>query len=369
MTAKDTTGASGSATFSWTVNPAGANTVTVTNPGGQSWTVGTAVSLQVQATDSASGQTLTYSATGLPAGLSISSSGLISGTPTAASSGSITVTAKDTTGASGSATFSFTVSAAGTGCTGQSNQPNFGPNVYIFNPSMGTTAINNQLNTIFNSQKVNQFGTQRYAELFDPGTYTGIEDNVGYYVSAQGLGQNPDRRRRSTATSRWTRSTARATPRRTSGARPRTWTITPSSGTDRWAVAQAAPFRRMDINGGLTLAPASNGYASGGYIADSEVTGQVVQRLPAAVVLTRQQLRQLERRGLEHGLLGRDRRAGGELPEPARDHSGHHAGLARRAVPLLSTPQACTTCSCRRCGPTRPAPSWAERPRPAPRSR
>jgi len=59
------------------------NTVTVTNPGTQTWTAGTAASLQIQASDSASGQTLTYSATGLPAGLSISSSGLISGTPTA----------------------------------------------------------------------------------------------------------------------------------------------------------------------------------------------------------------------------------------------------------------------------------------------
>src|SRR6202021_349646 len=53
-----------------------ANTVTVTNPGAQSWTVGTAASLQVQATDSASGQTLTYSATGLPAGASSASSAL-----------------------------------------------------------------------------------------------------------------------------------------------------------------------------------------------------------------------------------------------------------------------------------------------------
>ena len=61
------------------------NTVTVGNPGSQTSTVGTAASLQVGATDSASGQTLTYSATGLPAGLSINSStGLISGTPTTA---------------------------------------------------------------------------------------------------------------------------------------------------------------------------------------------------------------------------------------------------------------------------------------------
>jgi len=90
------------------------NTVTVTNPGNQTTTVGTSVSLQIHATDSASGQTLTYSATGLPAGLSISSSGLISGTPTTAGTSSVTVTAKDTTGASGSASFTWTVNATGT---------------------------------------------------------------------------------------------------------------------------------------------------------------------------------------------------------------------------------------------------------------
>jgi len=88
------------------------NTVTVANPGSQTGTVGTAASLQVSATDSASGQTLTYSATGLPAGLSISSSGLISGTPTTAGTSSVTVTAKDTTGATGSASFSWTVNSA-----------------------------------------------------------------------------------------------------------------------------------------------------------------------------------------------------------------------------------------------------------------
>jgi F5/8 type C domain/Beta-1,3-glucanase/Putative Ig domain len=96
----------------------GGNTVTVTNPGSQSSTVGTAASLQVAATDSASGQTLTYSASGLPAGLSISSAGLISGTPTTAQTTSVTVTAKDTTGAAGTATFSWTVSSSGGGGTG-----------------------------------------------------------------------------------------------------------------------------------------------------------------------------------------------------------------------------------------------------------
>ena len=88
------------------------NTVTVTNPGSQTGTVGTAASLQIAATDSASGQTLTYSATGLPAGLSINSTtGLISGTPTTAGTNSVTVTATDTTGAPGSASFTWTISA------------------------------------------------------------------------------------------------------------------------------------------------------------------------------------------------------------------------------------------------------------------
>jgi hypothetical protein len=95
----------------------GGNTVTVTSPGSQSTAVGTAVSLQVHASDSASGQTLTYSATGLPAGLSISSSGLISGTPTTAGTSSVTVTARDTTGASGSASFTWTVTSGTGGCT------------------------------------------------------------------------------------------------------------------------------------------------------------------------------------------------------------------------------------------------------------
>jgi hypothetical protein len=94
----------------------GGNTVTVTSPGNQTGTVGTAASVQVHASDSASGQTLTYSATGLPAGLSIApGTGLISGTPTTAGTSSVTVTATDGTGASGSAMFSWAISGGGGG--------------------------------------------------------------------------------------------------------------------------------------------------------------------------------------------------------------------------------------------------------------
>ena len=95
------------------------NTVTVTSPGDQAAASDTPINaLQIHATDSASGQTLTYSATGLPPGLSITSSGLIGGTPTSSGSFSTTVRATDTTGASGSASFTWTVSGASTGTTG-----------------------------------------------------------------------------------------------------------------------------------------------------------------------------------------------------------------------------------------------------------
>jgi Putative Ig domain len=92
------------------------NTVTVANPGNQTGKVGTAVSLQIHASDSASGQTFSYAASGLPAGLSTSpSSGLISGTPTTAGTSSVTVTATDTTGAHGSAAFTWTISSSSGG--------------------------------------------------------------------------------------------------------------------------------------------------------------------------------------------------------------------------------------------------------------
>ncbi|MFB7505517.1 putative Ig domain-containing protein, partial [Streptomyces broussonetiae] len=95
----------------------GGNTVTVTNPGSQSTTTGSSVSLQISASDSG-GASLTYSASGLPTGLSINSStGLISGTASTAGTYQVTVTAKDSTGATGSTSFTWTVGSGGGGCT------------------------------------------------------------------------------------------------------------------------------------------------------------------------------------------------------------------------------------------------------------
>ena len=114
VTATDGTGASGSATFTWTVNP---GTVTVTSPGNQTTIAGTAVSLQLAASDTAAPSAqFDWAATGLPAGLSISNSGLISGTPTTPGIYNVTVTTLGFSPADGygTATFTWTVNAANT---------------------------------------------------------------------------------------------------------------------------------------------------------------------------------------------------------------------------------------------------------------
>ncbi|MFJ8006320.1 putative Ig domain-containing protein [Streptomyces fagopyri] len=102
-------------TAAFTSGTSTGNTVTVTAPGNQSTATGGSVGLQISASDSA-GATLTYSASGLPTGLSINSStGLISGTASTAGTYSTTVTATDSTGATGSASFTWTVSSGGGG--------------------------------------------------------------------------------------------------------------------------------------------------------------------------------------------------------------------------------------------------------------
>src|SRR5712671_6836509 len=74
-------------------------------------------------------------------------------------------------------------------------QPNFGPNVYVFTPSMPQSQIQATVDSIASQQVSNQFGTQRYALLFEPGTYGSAADplsfQVGYYPSVAGLGASP----------------------------------------------------------------------------------------------------------------------------------------------------------------------------------
>jgi beta-glucosidase len=87
----------------------GAETVGVVNPFGYSSPKGAAVSFPMQAVDSNSAQTLTFTATGLPPGISIASNGTISGSSSTLGTYTVTVTAKDTAGVSGTATFIWSV--------------------------------------------------------------------------------------------------------------------------------------------------------------------------------------------------------------------------------------------------------------------
>src|ERR1700678_2975321 len=166
------------------------------------------------------------------------------------------------------------------------SQPNFGSNVYIFNPSMPLSEIQATVNSISTQQVPNQFGTQRYALLFEPGTYgssaTPLNFQVGYYTSVAGLGQSPndvvingsiDVYNQCTdgsciALVNFWRSLSNLTVNVTN----------PTFGCytgEFWAVSQAAPLRRVQINGAATFMDYCTGpsFASGGFVADSTFAG------------------------------------------------------------------------------------------------
>ncbi|POX36746.1 coagulation factor 5/8 type domain-containing protein [Streptomyces sp. Ru73] len=147
-----------------------------------------------------------------------------------------------------------------------------GPNVLVFDP--GTPDIQGKLDEIFRQQERAQFGTGRYALLFKPGTYHGLNAQLGFYTSIAGLGLSPDDTVINgdvTVDAGWFDGNATQNFWRSA----ENLALIPVSGTNRWAVAQAAPFRRMHVRGGLNLAPDGYGWASGGYIADSRIDGTV----------------------------------------------------------------------------------------------
>ena len=87
----------------------GAETVGVVNPFAYSSPKDAAVSFAMQAQDSNSSQTLTFTATGLPPGITIAANGAISGSSGTLGTYTVTVTATDTKGVSGTATFVWSV--------------------------------------------------------------------------------------------------------------------------------------------------------------------------------------------------------------------------------------------------------------------
>jgi hypothetical protein len=170
-------------------------------------------------------------------------------------------------------------------------QPDFGPNVRIFDPSMPTSEIQATVNAIRDDQVDAEMGTQRYALLFKPGTYGSPAEpliiQVGYYTEVAGLGASPadvvinghvDVYNRCLAPDNcialvnfW-RSVSNLTINimGETGCR---------ASANFWAASQAAPMRRVNVTGGnLTLfdyCTAGPQFASGGFIADSK-TGFVI---------------------------------------------------------------------------------------------
>ncbi|MFE5495204.1 discoidin domain-containing protein [Streptomyces virginiae] len=147
-----------------------------------------------------------------------------------------------------------------------------GPNVIVFDPS--TPGIQARLDQVFQQQESAQFGSGRYQFLFKPGTYNGLNAQIGFYTSISGLGLSPDDTTINgdvTVDAGWFNGNATQNFWRSA----ENLALNPVNGTDRWAVSQAAPFRRMHVKGGLNLAPNGYGWASGGYIADSRIDGQV----------------------------------------------------------------------------------------------
>ncbi|GEM48604.1 discoidin domain-containing protein [Deinococcus cellulosilyticus] len=162
--------------------------------------------------------------------------------------------------------------------------PDFGPNVKIFNDADSDATIQAALDSAFTPHVKSasaQFGEQRFAFLFKPGTYN-VWANVGYYTHLAGLGLNPDDvtiTRNINVDSGWNYGDE-------SNATQNFWrtvenlAVLPEGGSTRWAVSQAAPMRRVHIRGNMALGPSNmdwgQGYASGGYLADSRVDGQII---------------------------------------------------------------------------------------------
>ncbi len=160
-----------------------------------------------------------------------------------------------------------------TGTVFGQNSTIFGPNVYVFTPSDSVSSINATLATLAGNA---QFSTNRYAVFFEPGTYNGVESQVGYYMSVAGLGEVP------TATAITNGYLTVNTTDSNGNLTTNFWRSIenmemslPAGDIEQWGVSQGADFRRMDINDSVELTNTNCGEASGGFIGDSVITGNI----------------------------------------------------------------------------------------------
>ena len=234
-----------------------------------------------------------------------------------------------------------------------SRQPNFGSNVYVFDPSMPLSQIQATVDAVANQQISNQFGTQRYALLFEPGTYGSsaapLNFQVGYYTAVAGLGVSPSDvvingsidvynqcfSGSCIALVNFWRSLSNVTINVTN----------PTFGChtgEFWAVSQAAPLRRVLVNGLATFMDYCSGpsrRAGPDRPAAARTRRHRDQRFAAAVAGQEQPARWLVEWRLEPGVLGRHRCASSVFPRSivvrwsvhyASDQPGNTGG----AIPL-----------------------------------
>ncbi|MEO3926978.1 discoidin domain-containing protein [Micromonosporaceae bacterium B7E4] len=157
--------------------------------------------------------------------------------------------------------------------------PNFGPNTFVFDPSTPTSTIQGRLNSLFTEQETAQFAPRRYAVLFKPGTYT-ADVNLGFFTQVAGLGMSPD----DVNLNGHVRVEAfwmggNATQNFWRAAENLSVTLPAGTVVERWAVSQAAPYRRMHLRGAgnqIQLWNGGDGWSSGGLMADTKIDGTVV---------------------------------------------------------------------------------------------
>jgi len=150
--------------------------------------------------------------------------------------------------------------------------PDFGPNVLIFDPSIPREAIQKQIDAVYASLGHNEFSSERKALMFLPGSYS-VDVPVGFYTEVIGLGASPDATRIAGnvhADANHEHNNATTTFWRAAEG----FSVEPAGGTMQWAVSQAVSLRRMHVRGDLVLHQ-HRGWASGGWMSDSLVDGNV----------------------------------------------------------------------------------------------
>lgn len=150
----------------------------------------------------------------------------------------------------------------------------FGENVYIFTPEDPAEEVCEILNQIWEKQETNQFGTERYGIYFMPGTYDeSIEVQVGYYMEVAGLGKEVSDTSIASlnCTARWLGDDSNHNACCNFWRGVQNLTINDDV---MWAVSQATFMRDVKINGNLALHD-ENGWASGGFLANSVIDGVV----------------------------------------------------------------------------------------------